>query len=73
MGYPTKMQSIKRGKSFQWFVNFPAAIAAAMGFEKSEIVEWEIEDKNTLKLKRVKIKPQKKKNLLRRGLQGIFK
>lgn len=52
MGYPTKMQAVKRGKSFQWFVNFPAAIAAAMGFKKSETVEWEIIDKNTLKLKR---------------------
>jgi len=50
------MQAIKRGKSFQWFINFPAAIAAAMNFEKSETVEWEIEDKNTLKLKRVKAK-----------------
>jgi hypothetical protein len=52
MGYPTKMQAVKRGKSFQWFINFPAAIAAAMDFEKSEIVEWEIVDKHTLKLKR---------------------
>ena len=72
MGYPTKMQAIKRGESFQWFINFPAAIASAMDFEKSETVEWEIEDKNTLRLKRVKGKPQKKKNLLRRGFQGIF-
>jgi len=46
------MQAVKRGKSFQWFINFPAAIAAAMDFEKSETVEWEIIDKNTLKLKR---------------------
>jgi hypothetical protein len=56
MGYPTKMQAVKRGKSFQWFINFPAAIAAAMDFEKSETVEWEIVDKHTLKLKRVKPK-----------------
>jgi hypothetical protein len=56
MGYPTKMQSVKRGKSFQWFINFPAAIAAAMDFKKSETVEWEIEDKNNLKLKRKKQK-----------------
>jgi len=46
------MQAIKRGESFQWFINFPAAIAAAMNFEKSETVEWEIVDKHTLKLKR---------------------
>jgi hypothetical protein len=60
MGYPTKMQAIKRGKGWQWSVNFPAAIAAAMGFDKSEIVEWEIVDRNTLKLKRKKQRPSKK-------------
>jgi hypothetical protein len=60
MGYPTKMQAIKRGKSRQWSVNFPAAIAAAMGFDKSEVVEWEIIDRETLKLKRRKQNPRKK-------------
>lgn len=54
MGYPTKLQSVKRGKGFQWLINFPAAMAMAMNFKKSEIVEWEIVDKDTLKLKRVK-------------------
>jgi hypothetical protein len=68
MGYPTKMQAIKRGKSFQWFINFPAAIAAAMDFEKSEIVEWEIIDKNTLRLKR-KVSKSILRNLL--GDRGI--
>jgi hypothetical protein len=60
MGYPTKMQAIKRGKNWQWFINFPAAIAAAMNFKKSEIVEWEIEDKNSLKLKRISVKKRSK-------------
>ncbi len=60
MGYPTKMQAIKRGRSWQWFINFPAAIAAAMGFNKSEVVEWEIVDRNTLKLKRGKQKPSRR-------------
>ena len=68
MGYPTKMQAIKRGKSFQWFINFPAALAAAMDFEKSEIVEWEIIDKNTLRLKR-KVSKSILRNLL--GDRGI--
>ena len=52
MGYPTRMQMIKRGHNQQWFVNFPAAIAQAMNFTKSEVVEWEIIDKRSLKLKR---------------------
>ncbi len=53
MGYPTRMQAIKRGRNQQWFVNFPAAIARAMNFTKSEVVEWEIIDKSSLKLKRI--------------------
>jgi antitoxin component of MazEF toxin-antitoxin module len=57
MGYPTKLQAIKRGRKLQWVINLPAAIAAAMNFKKSETVEWEIEDKNTLRIKR----PVKKK------------
>lgn len=52
MGYPTKIQAVKRGKGWQWFINLPAAIAAAMNFKKSEVVEWEIVGKNILKLKR---------------------
>jgi hypothetical protein len=52
MGYPTKLQAIKRGKSYQWTVNFPAVLALAMRFRKSEIVEWEIIDGGSLKLKR---------------------
>lgn len=52
MGYPTKIQVIKRGQNQQWYVNFPIALAQAMDFDKSEVVEWEIVDKYTLKLKR---------------------
>ena len=54
MGYPTKVQLIKRQKSAQWYINFPAAIARAMGFEKGEVVEWTIEDHQTLTLHRAK-------------------
>ena len=52
MGFPTKVQLIKRKASEQWYVNFPSAIAQAMEFEKGEIVEWIIEDKGLLALKR---------------------
>lgn len=52
MGYPTRMQVIKRGQNQQWSVNFPAALAQAMDFKKSEVVEWEIIDKRSLKLRR---------------------
>jgi len=52
MGYPTKVQLIKRKKSQQWYINFPSAVAQAMEFCKREEVEWFIEDKETLVLQR---------------------
>lgn len=52
MGYPTKIQLIKRSASEQWYINFPSAIAQAMEFERGEVVEWVIEDKDRLTLKR---------------------
>lgn len=52
MGFPTKIQLIKRAKSEQWYINFPSAIAQAMEFERGEVVEWIIEDKQRLILKR---------------------
>lgn len=52
MGFPTKVQLIKRKKSEQWFINFPSAIAQAMEFQKGEVVEWIIENKEQLILKR---------------------
>ena len=54
MGYQTKVQQIKRVKSEQWYINLPAQLAQAMEFEQSETVEWFIEDKATLALKRHK-------------------
>ena len=52
MGYKTKVQSIKRKNSEQWYINFPAAIAQAMEFTHSENVEWIISDKKNLILHR---------------------
>ena len=52
MGYPTKIQLIKRKKSKQWYINFPAAIAQAMEFQRGEVVEWLIEDNQKMVLKR---------------------
>jgi hypothetical protein len=65
MGYPTKVQLIKRKQSEQWYINFPAAVAQAMEFERGETVEWIIEDKANLVLRRAKVPPSamKKKRL----------
>lgn len=62
MGYPTKIQIIKRAKSEQWYINLPAALARAMEFEKGEVVEWLVEDRLKLVLKRSdKVMASKKK------------
>lgn len=64
MGYPTKIQLIKRKQSEQWYINFPAAVAQAMEFERGEMVEWIVEDKGSLVLRRQKVPPSAmKKNL----------
>jgi hypothetical protein len=52
MGYPTKIQLIKRSKSEQWYINFPSAVAQAMEFERGEVVEWLIDDHQKLVLMR---------------------
>jgi hypothetical protein len=52
MGFPTKIQLIKRTASEQWYINLPSAVAQAMEFQKGEVVEWVIEDKQRMTLRR---------------------
>ena len=52
MGFLTKVQLIKRKASEQWYINFPSAIAQAMEFSRGETVEWLVEDKTLLALRR---------------------
>jgi len=53
MGLPTKVQLIKRQSSEQWYINFPSAVAQAMDFTRGETVEWSIEDRSLLALRRL--------------------
>ena len=53
MGFPTKVQLIKRQASQQWYINFPSALAQSMDFVRGETVEWNVEDKSLLTLRRV--------------------
>ena len=67
MGFPTKIQLIKRTASEQWYINLPSAVAQAMEFQKGEIVEWVIEDKQRMTLQRVEqagVDTDKKKRLM---------
>jgi len=60
MGYPTSVQLIERKKTEQWYVNFPVAVARALDFQKGEIVEWTIETRWNLLLKRRRKKGARK-------------
>jgi len=60
MGYKIKIQKVQRPTNKSYYVNMPAAIAESIGLEKGEEMEWEIEDKNLLVLKRLKPKKMKK-------------
>lgn len=64
MGFQTKIQLIKRANSEQWYINFPSALAQAMEFNKAEIVEWVIQDKHCLILKRSEVESQAPKKKL---------
>ena len=58
MGYPTKVQLIKRKRgSHQWYVNLPTAVAEAMDFQRGEVVNWHVEDKANLVLHRSSVPP----------------
>lgn len=52
MGFPTKVQTIKRKGSEQWYINFPSSLAQACEFDYGESVEWILRDRYTLILKR---------------------
>ena len=68
MGFPTKVQLIKRKASEQWYINFPSAIAQAMEFSRGETVEWLVEDKALLALRRL----QAPATVLKKNSAGIL-
>lgn len=55
MGYVTKIQVIQRGKNRQYYIICPAPLARALEIEKGESVEWVVEDKRRLTIKRVSL------------------
>ena len=60
MGYKTKVQKVDRPTNRSFYVNMPTALADAIGLEKGEEMEWEIENKNLIILKRVIKKKMRK-------------
>ena len=64
MGYPVKLQKVERPTNRSFYINLPAALADAIQLSKGEELEWLIEDKNTLILRRKRpLKPRKIRSL----------
>lgn len=67
MGYFTKVQVIERANDTrQFYLICPAPLAEALELEKGEAIEWVVEDRHTLILRRTA--PPKKP--ARRGAHG---
>jgi hypothetical protein len=51
--YPLRVQAIRsRGQNPRLYVSFPLALAAAIGLEAGEQVQWELLDRGELHLQR---------------------
>ena len=54
MGYQSKVQVIERAKGQrQFYLICPAPLAQALEIEKGETIEWIVEDKLTLTVRRI--------------------
>lgn len=54
MGFHSKVQVIRRGeKNRQFYMICPAPLAEALELEKGEEIEWVIEDRGTLVIRRL--------------------
>ena len=52
--YPLRVQAIRsRGQNPRLYVGFPLALAAAIGLEPGEEVQWELLDRGELHLQRL--------------------
>jgi hypothetical protein len=56
--YPLKIQAIRsKGQQPRLYVSFPLALAAAIGLEPGDAVQWELLDRSELHLVRVQTTP----------------
>jgi len=60
MGYLSKLQLIQRRDSRQFYLICPAPLAEALELQKGEQIEWLVEDRNMLVLRRVKPAPTRR-------------
>ena len=59
MGYKTRVQRIDRGKNRQYYIMCPAALAESLELRKGEDIEWIIENKYNLQIKRKRLSNKK--------------
>ena len=56
--YPLKVQAIRsQGQQPRLYISFPLALAAAIGLEPGETVQWELLDRGELHLVRPEASP----------------
>ena len=61
MGYLSKVQVIQRSnKNRQYYLICPAPLAQALEIEKGETIEWVVEDKQRLTIKRIDMKDRRR-------------
>lgn len=66
MGYVTKIQVIKRANdNRQFYLICPAPLAQALEMEQGEEVEWVVEDRNTLIIRRTPVSKRGRKRVKR--------
>jgi len=68
VGFHSKVQVIQRGeKNRQFYMICPAPLAEALELEKGEEIEWVIEDRRTLLIRRL---AERAKGKVRRASDG---
>jgi hypothetical protein len=66
--YPLRVQAIRsRGQNPRLYVSFPLALAAAIGLQPGDAVQWELLDREELHLLRVKMPPVSAKSKSRKS------
>ena len=56
--YPLKVQAMRsQGQQPRFYVSFPLALAAAIGLQAGETVQWELLDRGELHLIRPEVPP----------------
>ena len=68
--YPIKVQAIRsKGRTDRFYVFVPLPLAAAIGLEKGETVQWSLTDKDTLAVQRVSGRVKRKPVTVRAASQ----